>query len=885
MSSLLGALEPDRLARGIELRPDLLVPRSPLSIQDLAGRVTRQPSVALAVAGCDRWCRQLIDVALVLRGPTSTSAIAGLVRTAGGDRATDEQVDAGVERLADRLLLFLDGDRRIWLNPGLVPLVHRPCGLGAPAGDLLSDLSMSTLRRIADAIGAEAGGRSKPDLVAAIVEVLTDLDAVGRLLEAAPAEALKVLRQARSGYADLPYTSWSRPAVAGDAVGPHAWLLARGLLVDRRQGYGYGHAEVPREVGLALRGGVALVAGAPEPPPLAAVAAGDPADLDRRAAGRAGTTIRSVTRLLGLLEAAPASTLKNGGVGTREVGRLAKALDVSTDEAFLLLEVAAAAGLVPNSSYAPVVPTTAADTWLDASPGDRWLDLARAWLDAPGIPSIAGHKDPTGKVVPGLVSVRGVDGRRLRRTTLDLLASAGPGEGASGDLVGAVRWALPAVVDGLDTVATDLVGWTVAEATVLGLASDGALTSLGRLLHAGDEAAAAEHASSLLVDAPAEIILQADLTAVVDAAAPQGLLDELRLLADAESAGSALVLRFSRDSVRRGLDAGRDADEILAFLSAHAVRGVPQPLEYLVTDTARRWGSVRIGAVATYVRSDDPVLLEEATRHRRLAKLGLRLLAPTVAVSEAEPAPVLTALRDAGFLPVEEDAGGVTLRAPARRERAAGPVRAPGRGEARTVDPVDARALAEALLAAPAEPDTGLSAFPAPRSSHPGPNVRPGDLDLHQLRDVVDALGTTDPDALADLLGSLRPAELADWFGPNAAREMAALFEDPSTGYAGSDADLDGRDHIVFDDDLDTELDPVEVFDTLVGLLDSVATVELRIADPDTGRERSVTGPVVEVDVPAGRVTIQREPDGAMVTVDPDDVFEIRVLRSSRGRS
>ncbi len=780
--------------------------------------------MALAVDGCDRWCRQLLEVALVLRGPTSASAIAALVRTAGGDTATVEQVEAGVERLADRLLLFLDGEGRIWVNPGLVSLLTRPCGLGPPAADLLSALSVSVLRRMVEAIGVEAAGRSKADLAAAVVAVLSDPAAVRRLLDAAPPESLRLLRQARSGQVDLPYTAWSRPTTTSGAAGPHAWLLARGLLIDPRQSYGYGLAEVPREVGLALRGGVAIPAGAPEPPPVASVAAGDPAELDRRAAARAGTTVRSVTRLLGLLEATPAATLKGGGVGSREVGRLAKALEVSTEEAFVLLEMAAEAGLVARASYQPVVPTDAADGWLDGSPGDRWLALARGWLDAPGIPSIAGRKAPTGKVAPGLVRVNGVDGRRLRHETLDLLASAAPGQRVAGDLVGAVGWSLPAVVQGLEDVVGDLVDWTVAEAAALGLASDGALTSVGRLLHAGDEAVA-ELASSLLVDAPAEVILQADLTAVVDAAAPQGLLDELRLLADTESAGSAVVLRFSAGSVRRALDAGRDAEQILAFLSEHAARGVPQPLEYLVTDTARRWGSMRVGGVRSYVRSEDAVLLEEAIRHRRLAKVGLRLLAPTVATSEAEPAVVLTALRDAGFLPVEEDASGATLRAQPRRERAAASVPRPGRGGGPTAGPVDVETVAKALLAA-AEPDPGS--------------------------------------------------------------EIATLFEARSAD-DGFDVGADPQpDHVRIayglDDDLDDDLDPVVLFDTLVDLLDTAAIVELRLVDAHTGRERAVTGLVVDVDLRVGLVTVEREPDGSLVTVDPDDVWGIRVLGSARGR-
>ena len=871
VNRLLRTVGPGRLARGLELRPDLVVPRPPAAMGELADRVSRPRSVEEALSGCDRWCRQLVEVALVLRGPTSAPAIAALVRTAGGDVATEAQVDEGVERLADRLLLFVDPERRIWLNPGLVPLVPRPCGLGPPAAELLSGRTVSALREIVATLGTGTAGRSKVDLLAAVAGAVGDADTLERLLAAAPPAATSILRHAHAGYVDLPFTVSGRSAAAARAASPHAWLLARGLLVDRAQGYGYGYgqAEVPREVGLALRRGFAVEGGVPEPPLVAGATVGDASELDRRAAGRAGATVRSVAALLGLLGEAPAATLKSGGLGAREVRRLAKGLDRPVEEAYVLLEVAAAAGLISTGSYEPIVPVAAAEAWLDAPSAERWLALARAWLDAPGIPSVAGREDPTGRVVPGLVTVNGVDGRRLRRATLDVLAAAAPGERASCDLAAAVGWAIPAAVDNLGGVAADLLGWTVAEAADLGLALDGALTSLGRLLHAGDHHAAAEHAAALLVDAPAEVILQADLTAVVDAAAPQRVVDELRLLADTESTGSAVVLRFSARSVRRALDAGRDADQILAFLAEHATRGVPQPLEYLVTDTARRWGSVRLGAVTSYVRSDDPVLLEEAVRHRRLAKLGLRLLAPTVAVSKGTPAELLAALRDAGFLPVEEDASGVALPAGRRRERVAAPAQ-PRRNQAPETAPVDVRALVEALLAAGDEPDP---APPGPPPSGRGRSGRrtlgPGDLDLDQFRDLLDGLGPTDAGGFADMLASLGPADLQDWFGPGAARALESLLDEEFGEELGP---------LLLNDEADADLDLAATLDILADLSATGGVVELGLVDPESGRESAVTGLVAGLDVRRGRVSVEREPDGAIVIVDPADVFEIRVL-------
>lgn len=103
VSDLIAVLDADRLARAFELRPDLLGPNPPGHVREFTDRVTDRNSVARAVAGCDQWCGQVIEVALVLRGPTSSGAIAALVRTVAGAAVSHEQVDSGVERLRDSL--------------------------------------------------------------------------------------------------------------------------------------------------------------------------------------------------------------------------------------------------------------------------------------------------------------------------------------------------------------------------------------------------------------------------------------------------------------------------------------------------------------------------------------------------------------------------------------------------------------------------------------------------------------------------------------------------------------------------------------------------------------------------------------------------------------
>ena len=170
----------------------------------------------------------------------------------------------------------------------------------------------------------------------------------------------------------------------------------------------------------------------------------------------------------------------------------------------------------------------------------------------------------------------------------------------------------------------------LVEAGRLGILGAGALSDAGRALLAGDGAAGrrrpadpADALAAALPPAVDEILLQGDLTGVVPGRPSAELEDLLDRTAHVESRGGALTVRFTPDSVRRALDAGATADGLLAELAAHARGPVPQPLEYLVRDAARRHGRLRAGSASSYVRADDPSLLAGLAEDPRLASLGL----------------------------------------------------------------------------------------------------------------------------------------------------------------------------------------------------------------------------------------------------------------------
>jgi hypothetical protein len=188
----------------------------------------------------------------------------------------------------------------------------------------------------------------------------------------------------------------------------------------------------------------------------------------------------------------------------------------------------------------------------------------------------------------------------------------------------------------------------------------GAISTPGRALHAGDTGVV-DSMNRALPKPIDHFLVQADLTVVVPGPLERGLAEELAAVAIIESAGAAMVYRVSESSIRHALDVGKTADALHALFTEHSKTPVPQGLTYLIDDVARRHGQLRIGMAASFVRCEDPALLAQAVSAPAAADVQLRVLAPTVAISQAPIGEVLAALREAGFAPAAEDATGAIV--------------------------------------------------------------------------------------------------------------------------------------------------------------------------------------------------------------------------------
>lgn len=642
------------LALLLTQRPDLAHPL-PSDLGQLAARSVTQAATARAVDRLDTWNLQVLAAVCVLPEPATVDMVTELFPDT--DRSL---VSQAITNLVEQALLW--GTTTAWRATASAKeaLGRFPAGLGPT----YEDLSVTSPPRD-----------------------------VGGLLAEAPGDVLDLLGQLAWGPPTGRIDNAHRTVTVTEAATPVEWLLARQLLiaVDPQT------IVLPREVGLHLRQGRLYEVAQPHLP-APDLQPGTAESVDRAAAGTAFEVVRRVENLLELWSTEGPAALRAGGVGVRDLRRAAERLDVDEPTAALLIEVAHAAGLLATSGDADDtwLPTPAYDIWRTQDTGHRWVELVQAWFETTRVPGLVGTRDNkqarVNVLAPDIDRVVAPD---IRMAVLVDLADTTPGTGVSlQSLTLRQEWRRSRRGDRLRD---SLVAWTLSESTALGVCALGALSTPSRRLLADDIDGAIAELGRYLPEPVGHVLLQADLTAIAPGPLESDVGRELSLLADVESSGGATVFRFSEGSVRRGLDAGRSALDIHGFLAEHSRTPVPQPLTYLVDDVARRHGRIRVGAASSYVRSDDPAVIDELLADRRTDPLRLRRLATTVASAQATPDVVLDRLRQLGLVPAAESPDGSMLvrRPDARRT---GPRQRPPR--LRADPPVPPRSVAEAAVRA-----------------------------------------------------------------------------------------------------------------------------------------------------------------------------------------
>jgi hypothetical protein len=645
----------------IQLRPDLVVP-VPSDVSALAVRAQSRGSVARCLDTLDEFTLRILDAARLSRAPeTALTSVDAILALAAGTPGDDVRV--AVDRLRARFLLH--GSEDALQVVGAVDEVTSPypAGLGRPADYL--DPQAAAL--CADKAKLRRTVLATPPAARAVLDRLAAGPPVGALNATAMAEPVRWLVD---NHVLVPISEAGRaPRADGELV------------------------ELPREVGLLLRRDTGPLGALRPYPPNPESPVRDVKAVDSAGAGQVLEVVRNTEALVEALGTESAPVLKTGGLGVRDLKRLARSAGLDEASAGVFLEVAYAAGLIGEADATGIsrsvmvsratggvdeifLPTGNYDLWKALSIAQRWDALAKSWLAMTRQPGLIGQRDDRDRPINALSpEAERAGAPRARREALVDLADLVPGTAPSVDeVLELLAWQAPRRARGLEPAHRD----ALTGAALLGVTALGALTSYARLLlePSDDDPLGTRSRSDAvrtldaLLPAPVDhVLVQADLSVVVPGPPEPELAAELDVVTEKESAS---MRRVTPTTVRRALDVGYSAHELHNLFKRRSRTPVPQTLTYMIDDGARKHGGLRAGSAGGYLRSDDEALIAEVLADKRLAVLGLRKLAPTVLVSPYQVSRMLGALREAGFAPVAEDAGGAAVLSRPKVRRAPG---------------------------------------------------------------------------------------------------------------------------------------------------------------------------------------------------------------------
>ena len=413
---------------------------------------------------------------------------------------------------------------------------------------------------------------------------------------------------------------------------------------------------LPREVGMHLRGGKVFKEYSPQANSFVGTARKQK-DIDRAAIANISNFLRWCEELAHNWSDEPPIALRSGGLGIRDLKRSADHLGIDENCVAFVAEVLYLGGLIVTDPDDQILPTNSFDIWMSRSLEERWSSLVNLWLETSRVSGLAG-KIGEKNIAPLGPELDRAGIASMRKVTLNILAENLESDPAIKNLQEIIAWQMPQRFN------AEYIEWTLREAEWLGLTGQGALSEFGIAFLNGSDDLGVERALPKPVD---HILIQADNSAIAPGPLTVELANMIGTIADIESRGGASVYRFSESSIRRGLDHGQTGEQIKDFLKKTSKTPVPQPLEYLINDVAKRHGRLRVGMAQTYIRCEDEGLLTQILHDKKLESLRFRKLAPQVLVCDFETGDVIATLREANYLPAAENASGILISAPAIR--------------------------------------------------------------------------------------------------------------------------------------------------------------------------------------------------------------------------
>ena len=500
-----------------------------------------------------------------------------------------------------------------------------------------SDDGMRLPTQLRDVIGTEPAGLGPASMAKLKLGELDD----------APADAKKVLER----------LIWGPPrGSVGDIKNPGpgvTWLLEKKFLVplDQRT------VILPREVAIALRGGKIHKERFIKQPSLSG-AKRDERQINLAAIANVSTVLRWVEELLNFWADEPADALRAGGLGVRDLKIIATHLGVDESCTAFVTELAYLASLISIDADDRILPSNKFDIWLMQTPADRWQMLASQWLITSRVSGLVGRVEAKNVAALGPELDR-VNAARVRALTLELLRENLGIAPEWNSFKEVLSWRAP--VRRNSSLQDELAEWTLREAEWLGITGQGALSKFGEQFLAGDDLSSINEDLPKTVD---HILIQSDNTAIAPGPLEHEISQALAMMAEIESRGGATVYRFTESTIRRALDHGKTGDEIKTFLTKTSKTPMPQPLEYLIADVAKKHGKLRVGNTSSFIRCEDTALISQIMNDKKLEILALRRIAPEVVICDMDATDAMRVLRECGYLPAGESANGMILTGP-----------------------------------------------------------------------------------------------------------------------------------------------------------------------------------------------------------------------------
>jgi hypothetical protein len=431
------------------------------------------------------------------------------------------------------------------------------------------------------------------------------------------------------------------------------WLLEKKFLVplDQRT------VILPREVAIALRGGKIHKERFIKQPSLSG-AKRDERQINLAAIANVSTVLRWVEELLNFWADEPADALRAGGLGVRDLKIIATHLGVDESCTAFVTELAYLASLISIDADDRILPSNKFDIWLMHTPADRWQMLASQWLITSRVSGLVGRVEAKNVAALGPELDR-VNAARVRALTLELLRENLGIAPEWNSFKEVLSWRAP--VRRNSSLQDELAEWTLREAEWLGITGQGALSKFGAQFLDGDDLSSINEDLPKTVD---HILIQSDNTAIAPGPLEHEISQALAMMAEIESRGGATVYRFTESTIRRALDHGKTGDEIKTFLIKTSKTPMPQPLEYLIADVAKKHGKLRVGNTSSFIRCEDTSLISQIMNDKKLEILALRRIAPEVVICDMDATDAMRVLRECGYLPAGESANGMILTGP-----------------------------------------------------------------------------------------------------------------------------------------------------------------------------------------------------------------------------